>query len=62
MVDRKIESARNVSDTAHDILETLAETEFGQNLGSAKKDFLDDKMLFKEQVLQVLLIVCVFLI
>ena len=55
MVDRKIESTKNVSDTVHDILETLAETEFGQNVGRAKEDLHDDEMLFKENVLKVTL-------
>ena len=62
MVDRKIESTKNVSDTVHDILETLVETEFGQNVGSAKEDLQDDKSLFKEEVLKVTLIVPVFVI
>ena len=62
MVDRKIESTKNVSDTVHDILETLAETEFGQNVGRAKEVLHDDEILFKETVLKVTLIVCVFVI
>ena len=62
MVDRKIESTKNVSATVHDILETLAETKFGQNVGRAKEDLHEDKMLFKEKVLKVTLIVCVFII
>ena len=53
MVDRKIESTKNVSDTFHDILETIADTEFGQNVGSAKEDLHEDKRLFKEEVLKV---------
>jgi hypothetical protein len=62
MVDRKIESTKNVSDTIQDILETLAETEFAQNVGRVKKDLQEDKMLFKEKVLKVTLIVCVFIL
>jgi hypothetical protein len=56
MVDRKIESTKNVSESVHDILETIAETEFGQNVGSAKEDLHEDKSLFKEEVLKVFLI------
>ena len=46
MVDRKIESTKNVSDTVQDI---LAETEFGHNVGRAKEDLHHDEMLFKEK-------------
>ena len=58
----EVESTKNVSDTIQDILETLAETEFGQNVGRAKEVLHDDEILFKETVLKVTLIVCVFVI
>jgi hypothetical protein len=53
MVDRKIESTKNVSNTVHDILETIAETEFVHSVGSAKEDLHEDTSLFKEEVLKV---------